>query len=86
MTLVDRLLRVSSAYTSSRGLSEFTVSKLVFKDGQVLNRLRQGRDLTTSRFEAGMQWFSDNWPEGAVWPADVPRPDPAVPVPREAAE
>lgn len=86
MTLVDRLLRVASAYTSSRGLSESTVSKHVFGDGQVLSRLRQGRDLTTSRFEAGMQWFSDNWPEDAVWPADVPRPAPSQPVPREAAE
>lgn len=21
-----------------------------------------------------MKWFSDNWPDGAEWPADVARP------------
>ncbi len=25
-----------------------------------------------------MAWFSDHWPEGLAWPADIPRPQPAV--------
>lgn len=50
------------------------MSKRVFNDGKVLDNLADGKDITIGRFERAMRWFSDNWPDGAEWPADVPRP------------
>ena len=76
MTLVDRLLTVSSTYAEARGLSMSRVSTLIFGDGKVLDRLANGRDVTTGRFEGAMQWLSDNWPAGAQWPDGIARPDP----------
>lgn len=83
MTLKERLLAVAATYASARGLSTSRVSTLAFGDGKVLDRLAGESDLTTSRFEASMWWFSANWPEGEPWPADVPRP--AAPQPERAA-
>jgi len=75
MTLISQMLRVSEAFCHARGLSASRVSTLVFNDGKRLALLAAGGDLTTSTFERAMAWLSDNWPDGAEWPADVPRPD-----------
>lgn len=84
MTLLDALLTVSSRFCEAGSISAARASTLVFGDGKVLTRLADGRDLTTRRLETAMQWFSDHWPEGAAWPADVPRPAKApVPAPVE---
>jgi hypothetical protein len=84
MNLVSRLLTVADAFGVSRGLSPSRVSTLAFGDGKVIARLRDGRDVTTNRYEAAMQWFSDHWPETAEWPDGVMRPTPAPQ--KEAAE
>ena len=85
MTLLHALLTVSGRFCEARSISAARASTLVFGDGKVLTRLADGRDLTTRRLETAMQWFSDHWPEGAAWPADVPRPvrTPSVPAPVE---
>jgi len=75
MTLISQMLRVSEAFCHARGLSASRVSTLVFNDGKRLALLAAGGDLTTSTFERAMVWLSANWPEGAEWPADVPRPN-----------
>lgn len=78
MKLIDQLLSVANAYRLARGLSTGRVSFLVFGDGKVLGALeRDGRDITTRRLEAAVQWFSANWPESAAWPEGVTRPAPA---------
>lgn len=52
------------------------VSTIVLQRGATLQRIADGEaDVTTGTFERAMQWFSDHWPKGADWPADVPRPD-----------
>lgn len=50
------------------------ISTRVFGDGKTFARIEAGGDLTTGNFERAMRWFSDNWPEGAAWPDEVPRP------------
>lgn len=74
MTLKDHLVTVAIAYASARGLSLSRVSTIVLGDGKVLARLQSGADLTTSRFEVAMMWFSENWPDGVDWPSNVGRP------------
>lgn len=75
MTLKDSLIAVSTEFARARSLSISRVSKLAFGDGGLLNRLQNGGGITTDRFELSMKWFSANWPEGAVWPEDVSRPE-----------
>ncbi len=77
MTLVRHLLQTAKAYATAQGLSLSRVSTIVFGDGKVLSRLDDGADLTTRRLETAMQWFSDNWPDGASWPEGPRRPDPS---------
>lgn len=75
MPLTEQLLAVARAYCAARGLSLARVSTLVFNDGKKLGGIAEkGVDLSTSKFEGAMAWFSANWPEGADWPEGVPRP------------
>lgn len=74
LTLKDRLLAVLTTYAEARKLSLSRVSTLVFGDGKVIDRLQGESDITTSRYEGAMVWLSANWPDGAEWPQDVPRP------------
>lgn len=85
MTLREQLLLVVDAYCAHTARSESRVSTQVFSGGRRLHQIREGGDLGTMSFEHAMRWFSDNWPEGFVWPADVPRPQ-SVPNMPEAAE
>lgn len=86
MTLIDQLVSVASAFAEARGLSIARVSTLVFNDGSKIGDLAQGDvDLVTRRHERAMRWFSDNWPDNAVWPEAVARPEPEM-EPRDAAE
>ncbi|OBQ68383.1 hypothetical protein EFV37_25205 [Mesorhizobium loti] len=74
MTLKDHLVKVATTYAAEKGLSLSRVSTIVFGDGKVLDRLQGTADLTTSRFEAAMLWFSNNWPADLAWPDGVTRP------------
>ncbi|GEL44268.1 hypothetical protein MEX01_48590 [Methylorubrum extorquens] len=74
MRLRDQLLTVSEAYAHAVGRSEARVSTIVFGSGNAISRLRGGADMGSERLHNGLQWFTDNWPTGADWPAGVPRP------------
>lgn len=78
MTLKDQLLALATGYATHQGISLVRLSSRVFDDGKKLNSLAERGDITTARFERGMKWFSENWPDGAEWPLSVPRPDVAL--------
>lgn len=71
---IRHLIQLANHYCAVTGKTRISVSKRVFNDGKVLDRLAIGKDITIGRFERAMRWFSDNWPEGAEWPDEVPRP------------
>lgn len=75
MNEIGHLLSVADAYKSALSIEDTTVSARVFDDSKKLAALRDGADITVSRFNKAMHWFSDNWPDGAVWPKSVARPD-----------
>ncbi len=81
LTLRQQLLGVFDAYCAARRLAPATVSSAVFNGGHVIERIREGGDVTTGRFESAVRWFAANWPEGAAWPEGIARPEP-----RAAAE
>jgi hypothetical protein len=67
-------MRIIDAYAAATCLSDKTISHRVFKDTKKVNAVRQGGDITTSRLDEAVVWFSDNWPVGAEWPKSVERP------------
>lgn len=76
MSSIDHLLSVAKAYGSAEDIDLSTVSWRALGDTKKLTALEYGKDIQIRRFEKTMQWFSDHWPENAVWPADVERPAP----------
>jgi hypothetical protein len=67
MTLID-------AYVAATGIADASLSMRVFRDNKKIRSLRHGGDITTSRMDAAVQWFSENWPENLDWPRGVSRP------------
>lgn len=76
---IAELLTVVDVFTAATGRSRGSLSKAIFdRGGGHFDDLATGsRDLATGTLERAMQWFSDNWPDGAEWPAQVKRPEPA---------
>ncbi|CVI15295.1 hypothetical protein G6L26_007520 [Agrobacterium radiobacter] len=74
MLNIEHLIKVAEAYGSASQVEEKTVSSRVFQDSKKLGAIRAGSDITVGRYNAAILWFDANWPEGADWPHDVPRP------------
>lgn len=74
MTVIETILALARAYGAAEGIEPKTVSWRVFKDSKKLAALESPTgDIQTRRAEATLQWFSDNWPDGAAWPEGVDR-------------
>lgn len=73
MQTIESLLAVARAYAAGAGVELKTVSSRVFDDGKVLDRVANGGDVSGRRIDKAIAWFDANWPEGAEWPAAVPR-------------
>ena len=84
MNAIHHLLQLVDAYRAARQLSDARVSTLVFNDGSKVKTLREGRDIGVRTAMRAVQWFSDNWPEGAEWPEDVERPLTAPSIPDDS--
>lgn len=74
MLKICNLLALADVYRQATGIEDRTISSRVFSDGKKLSALRGGADITVSRFNDALQWFSDNWPVQTDWPNGVYRP------------
>ncbi|RYC10051.1 hypothetical protein [Ciceribacter ferrooxidans] len=72
--LASNLLQLASAYGAATSLSDSTIGRLCAADGRFFSRIRDGATFTVKKYDEVIAWFSRQWPEGAEWPADVPRP------------
>ena len=75
-TLTLSLVALAEAYAEARGVSLWRVGHLAAGAGGFFVHLRSGGKCTTHRYEHALQWFAENWPESAAWPADIQRPAP----------
>jgi hypothetical protein len=69
MTLIDRLLELSSIWSAAQGhRSTSRLATIVAKDGKMLSRLSVGGTCTVATYERFLQFFRDptNWPDQAV--------------------
>jgi hypothetical protein len=83
MTQLEHFFLLVEAYCSATGAAEATLSGKIFSDGKRIAAIRNGSDVGVRRMAIAICWFSEHWPEGAEWPACVPRPILSV---AEAAE
>jgi hypothetical protein len=74
MSAIRQLLALADEYRRVVDVDDTTVSWRLFGDSKKLKAIRDGADIQVTRWEKAVQWLSDNWPEGAVWPAEVARP------------
>lgn len=87
LTLTDQMLTVAKAYCEALGVSLSVASRRAFDESKLLGDLDRGHSSPTlKRSDRALRWFSDNWPDGHDWPADVPRPPTAEIAPAESAE
>jgi len=73
--LKNHLLACGSLYCAASGLADSTVGRVVASDGRFFERLRDGKTFTAKKYDEVMVWFASNWPSGAAWPTNVPRPE-----------
>lgn len=74
LTQIEQIFLVADVFGQATGRSRGRVSDMVFGRGGKLQAIADGADVGSRRLEKAMHWFSENWPEGVAWPADVPRP------------
>lgn len=72
---INHLIRAAQVFGAALSIERSTVSWRLFGDGKKLDALIGGADIQVRRFEAAMHWLSTNWPDGAIWPDGIPRPD-----------
>jgi len=88
------VLALARAYSDATGLALTTIGQRACastrKTGgndKLFVRLSMGRGCNSLSIERAARWFTENWPEDAVWPATVPgRPTTTVPSLREPAK
>lgn len=71
------LVTLAETYAEARGISLWRVGHIAADGGKFFVHLRAGAGCHTATYVRVLQWFADNWPAGAAWPADIPRPAPA---------
>jgi len=72
--LIRHLESLLAAYREKDNRAESTIGRFCAGDGDFFDRLRTGKGFNVRTYDRVARWFSDNWPEGAAWPDDVPRP------------
>lgn len=74
----SRLLDLLGLFAAHSELSVSTVSRHALGSGDTPSRLLAGGTITVRRLDRGLQYLSDNWPEGVPWPDHTPRPRPGT--------
>lgn len=69
------MLTLADSHSAVSGRSLRALSKEICNDNTFLTRMRDGNNFTARSYDRAIQWFSDHWPDGAVWPPEVPRPE-----------
>lgn len=72
--LVSNLNAVFEAFSAASKLKASTIWARAVGDARFMDRLSSGASFTIKTYDNAIKWFSDNWPQGAVWPANVNRP------------
>ncbi|MCA1776106.1 MAG: hypothetical protein LC676_10990 [Loktanella sp.] len=70
------LATVTRCFCDLTGLAETICVETLINDSRFIRRISDGANFTVGQYDKLMGSFSALWPEGADWPAGVPRPAP----------
>jgi hypothetical protein len=73
-TLRANLLDLAARYKAATGRSFPSIGDDALNDNTFFARIQKGKGFTIKTFDRVVDWFSNNWPDGAEWPSDVLRP------------
>lgn len=76
-TLRFNLIDLATVFEQATEVSRATIGKRALNDNTFYARIEAGAGFNIKTFDRLIQWFSDNWPEGKSWPADIDRPAPS---------
>jgi hypothetical protein len=74
MITPKHITALSLEFMRATGTKEVTLSYWIFLDSKKLKSLREDADITIGRYNSALNWFDENWPPNATWPAGVERP------------
>lgn len=69
-----QLITLAERFGAKRGVSEARTANLVGCDSRFFARLREGGGCRVDTLHRVVQFFSDHWPDGAMWPDCIARP------------
>lgn len=72
--LIKNLQAVFDVYQGASGLAASTIWARACGDARFMSRVLAGGSFTPRTYDSILRWFSDNWPQDAVWPEGVSRP------------
>jgi hypothetical protein len=72
--LISNLSAVFAAFKTVSRLEPSTIWMRAVGDARFMRRISAGSGFTVRTYDRALNWFSDNWPCGAEWPAGVARP------------
>ena len=73
MYAIQDILRLANRYAEARHIATSTLAREATGSSTWFDRCVTGR-VTIRSALAVVQWFSDHWPKGLEWPADIARP------------
>lgn len=72
------LLPLFGEFCRAAGIRETVLSNRIYGESKKIRLLREGvTDLTVARYNHTLRYLADHWPDGAVWPESVSRPEQA---------
>lgn len=73
MLTARQIAVLGNSYVQATGKSLAWLGDTLFRDHQFFKRLNTGVDCTTAKAATATRWLTENWPDDAAWPQDVPR-------------
>lgn len=78
--LRDNLIACAEAFIAGRKVSLGTLGRLAAGDWRFFDHLGDdAKTFTARKYDETIGWLSDNWPQHAVWPEKVARPERVTP-------
>lgn len=76
--LRQNLITAAVAFAEARKVKLSTLGRLAANDAPFFMRLQdENKTFTAKKYDDVMAWLSANWPDSAIWPAGVSRPNAA---------
>ncbi|MFG1304194.1 hypothetical protein V5F34_08645 [Xanthobacter autotrophicus] len=76
--LSQNLLRLTSLLAQATGRTPWSTLQRLTGKGNLIASIEAGNTFYVATYDEILQAYSNNWPAGLVWPADIERPDPQL--------